>query len=131
MTVTMRSSIKVVFGASLLTAGIYLSATSLESLIDLSRTVVGPVMILLGAFLVWLESDSWKDDAYADQGREELAQRDTVDYDSILDGTVNEVRQEVVNSEDDMDISTLMTKEKEGKNRKTLLDFLERRLSQD
>ena len=131
MTVTMRSSIKVVFGASLLTAGIYLSATSLESLIDLSRTVVGPVMILLGAFLVWLESDSWKDDAYADQGREELEQTDTVDYDSILDGTVNEVRQEVVNSEDDMDISTLMTKEKEGKNRKTLLDFLERRLSQD
>lgn len=127
----MRSSIKVVFGASLLTAGIYLSATSLESLIDLSRTVVGPVMILLGAFLVWLESDSWKDDAYANQGREELEQTDTVDYDSILDGTVNEVRQEVVNSEDDMDISTLMTKEKEGKNRKTLLDFLERRLSQD
>lgn len=40
--------------------GVYSSVTFLEELVTLVRAGIGPLLVLIGAFIVWLESDEWK-----------------------------------------------------------------------
>jgi|GEM_PF-739009 chromosome segregation ATPase len=52
------------------------------------------------------------------------------DYEKILDGSVKDVKQRV-KSADDLDISKMAELEKSGKDRKTLNEFLERRIKNE
>jgi len=56
----MHPGIKVLFGATLTVAGVYLSITFSKQLVTLALGGVGPLLVLVGAFIVWLESDEWK-----------------------------------------------------------------------
>lgn len=40
--------------------GVYSSITFSDQLLDLVLGGIGPLLVLIGAFIVWLESDEWK-----------------------------------------------------------------------
>ena len=40
--------------------GVYSTATQLDKLLYLIQGGIGPLLVLLGAFIIWLESDEWK-----------------------------------------------------------------------
>ncbi len=40
--------------------GVYSAVTFWNDLISLIRGGIGPLLVLIGAFIVWLESDEWK-----------------------------------------------------------------------
>ncbi len=40
--------------------GVYTSVTFWDELLLLVKAGVGPLLVLIGAFIVWLESDEWK-----------------------------------------------------------------------
>lgn len=56
----MHPAVKVLIGALMIVVGAYSSITFSDQLINLVLGGVGPILILLGAFIVWLESDEWK-----------------------------------------------------------------------
>jgi len=56
----MHPAIKVIIGALMTVIGVYSSITFSDQLIDLVLGGIGPLLVLIGAFIVWLESDEWK-----------------------------------------------------------------------
>jgi len=56
----MKPILKILIGASLVIAGIFSSLTFSAQLINLIQAVIGPLLIIVGAFLTWLESDEFK-----------------------------------------------------------------------
>jgi len=56
----MHPAIKVIIGALMTVIGVYSSITFSDQLIDLVLGGIGPFLVLIGAFIVWLESDEWK-----------------------------------------------------------------------
>ena len=56
----MHPGIKVVFGALLVVLGVYSSLTYTSELVNFVQAVIGPLLVLVGAFIIWLESDEWK-----------------------------------------------------------------------
>ena len=56
----MHPAIKVVIGAIMVVLGIYSSLTYSTEFLNLVKAVVGPLLVLVGAFIVWLESDELK-----------------------------------------------------------------------
>lgn len=141
----MHPAIKILFGTFLTVAGIFLSISFSDRLLDLTLGAIGPLLVLIGAFIVWLESDEWKlqkeersekttNKNLQDQFQTLKKERENleatkesfeVDYEKILSGTVNEVKERVANMENP-DYERLMELEKDGKDRKTLLRHLQR-----
>jgi hypothetical protein len=151
----MHPAVKVLIGALMVVVGAYTSITFSEQLLDLVLGGVGPVLILLGAFIVWLESDEWKmqrsersqekatglqeqlqnaqsmrkdekeSQRQQNQGRQQQGQVQQ-DYSQVLEGTVDEAKDAVRNM-DNPNYDALMAAEQRDKNRKTLLEWLERR----
>ncbi|MFB6116743.1 MAG: hypothetical protein ABEK10_04510 [Candidatus Nanosalina sp.] len=154
----MHPGIKVLIGALMTVAGFYASITFSEQLITLVLGGVGPLLVLVGAFIVWLESDEWKmkRDENKDErtnGLQEQLQnaqsmreqttgrqkepetRETQDqsqksvqrdYSEVLEGTVDEAKQAISEMEEP-NYDALIAAERRDKNRKTLLEWLERR----
>ena len=56
----MHPAVKILIGALMVVVGIYSSLTFSTQLIELLQGGLGPLLIVLGAFLIWLESDEWK-----------------------------------------------------------------------
>jgi len=56
----MHPGIKVVLGALLVVLGVYSSLTYTSELVNFVQAVIGPLLVLVGAFIIWLESDEWK-----------------------------------------------------------------------
>jgi ABC-type multidrug transport system fused ATPase/permease subunit len=134
----MHPGIKVLFGATLTVAGVYLSITFSKQLVTLALGGIGPLLVLVGAFIVWLESDEWKmrrqnKSGNTSSGLQEQLQnaqsmrqqnqkeetntsnseaKEEMDYSDIVDSTVEDAKESI----SDMD-----------KSRKTLLEWLERR----
>lgn len=50
-------------------AGVYLSITFSEQLTRIALGGIGPLLVLVGAFIVWLESDEWKMKRQENRGR--------------------------------------------------------------
>lgn len=132
--VTMHPAIKIAAGSLMIVAGVYASATFLQDLIQLGKAAIGPLLVIVGSFIVWLESDEWKQAASRTKDKE--ISETTIDQDDthaesaqteILEGTVDEVRSEVM-ERDSINVEALLEAEREGKGRKTLIDFLERRV---
>lgn len=114
--------------------GVFSSVTFWNELLLVTQAAIGPLLVLVGAFLVWLESDEWKMrremDKKSDQGPQQpltRARPQRTDPDEIISGTVEEVKEEV-NSRSGLNYEALIEAEKNRKNRKTVIEFLERRL---
>lgn len=56
----MKPILKILIGALLVITGIFSSLTFSAQLINLIQAVIGPLLIIVGAFLTWLESDEFK-----------------------------------------------------------------------
>jgi hypothetical protein len=56
----MHPALKIIVGALMVVVGVYTSVTFLEELVTLVKAGIGPLLVLVGAFIVWLESDEWK-----------------------------------------------------------------------
>lgn len=65
----MHPAIKVVIGAIMVVLGIYSSLTYSTEFLNLVKAVVGPLLVLVGAFIVWLESDELKLSRESDSDR--------------------------------------------------------------
>lgn len=135
--------------------GIFTSLQFSNQLITLVLGGIGPLLVLVGAFIVWLESDELRvhreersqeseevagqqtlqqrPQGTAEQERDaareikQAVERGGPDPQDILSGTVDEVKEQV-SSSDDLDTKELLEAEKQGKNRKTLVNYLERRV---
>lgn len=56
----MHPVLKIIVGALMVVLGVYSSLTYSAELIDLVTAVIGPLLVLVGAFIIWLESDELK-----------------------------------------------------------------------
>ena len=150
----MHPAAKILVGAIMIATGAYTSITFMDQLTTLILGSVGPLLILIGAFLVWLESDEWKMNRQEKQKdkksglQEQLNTAKTIreqqkkqsqeqnnqerkdrniqrDYSEILDGTVEEAK-EAVSNMNNPSYDALVAAERRDKNRKTLIQWLER-----
>lgn len=148
----MHPGIKVLFGATLTVAGVYLSITFSKQLVTLALGGAGPLLVLVGAFIVWLESDEWKmkrqnksgntssglqeqlQNAQSMRQQNQKEETDTtnsgtdeeMDYSDIVDSTVEKAKESISDMEDP-NYDALAAAERRNKSRKTLLEWLERR----
>ncbi|QKQ98031.1 hypothetical protein GKQ38_00635 [Candidatus Nanohaloarchaea archaeon] len=56
----MHPVVKILIGALMVVVGVYSTATQLDKLLYLAKGAIGPLLVLIGAFIIWLESDEWK-----------------------------------------------------------------------
>jgi hypothetical protein len=154
----MSPILKILAGALMMVLGVFTSITYSNQLVEIVQGGIGPLLVLVGAFIVWLESDELKVrrqesgqqtsevksqqtlESRVDQSKEkktrEAAQdikqavsseSSTFSPEQILSGTVREVKEEV-SDRDEIDVQELLEAEKSGKNRKTLINYLERQM---
>ena len=157
----MSPILKILVGALMMVLGIFTSITYSNELINVIQGGLGPLLILVGAFVVWLESDELKvrreEKKQQEQEEKEFGGQQTLQREEktetsnnqqtrqaakeikdavsaskpqpeeILEGTVREVREQV-RENDDLDPGELLEAEKEGQDRKTLVNYLERRV---
>lgn len=150
----MRPTLKIVLGAAMIVAGIYWYSmdlvlgggtvqTNLDALLVLLQGSVGLVVFLLGVFIVWIESDEmriqreleqqdFQPQPYSASGgagsgtAPEEVELEAPDYDDIVSGTIDEVKETVEGR--DLDLEDLLTAEKANKDRKTLKAWIEERM---
>lgn len=152
----MHPAVKILFGALMIAVGAFVSVGPFsEEVVTLILGGVGPLMILIGAFIVWLESDEWKMARQEKEGQrnnktsglqEQLKTAQSLrdkqkkeqkenqerqnrkiqrDYTDVLEGTVEESK-EAISKMENPSYDALIAAEKRDKNRKTLIQWLER-----
>ena len=145
----MKPHYKILLGAFMILAGIWWYTqdflvegfTNLESLGILFTGGFGAFIILIGIFIVWIESDELKVQKELEKTdfepvqyktgtefvpeKEEISLEDS-DYEEIVDKTVEEVKEEV--EEKDLDLEKLLEAETNNKDRKTLKEWIKRRM---
>ena len=59
---TMHPAIKILVGALMVVLGIFslTQPSFFDAFVTLVQGAIGPLLILVGAFIIWLESDEWK-----------------------------------------------------------------------
>lgn len=151
----MRPTLKIVLGSLMIIAGIYwysmdaamgTGTSNLDALFILLKGSVGLFVLLLGVFVVWIESDEmriqreleqqdFQPEEYPDQEEAGAAEAEvssseveiaTPDYEEIVSGTIDEVKDAV--AEQDLDLEELLRVEQQNKDRKTLKSWLESRM---
>lgn len=130
----MHPILKILAGAVMVVAGVYSSVTYWPELVTMIKAAVGPFLVLVGAFIVWLESDELKmqrDEGESTQGLQRQFEREQTEnpsrnYGKVLSGTVDEVKKEVREMRNP-EIGEIIDKERQGKNRKTVIEFLQNR----
>jgi hypothetical protein len=126
--------------------------SNLAAIAILFKGGFGIIVALLGTFIVWIESDELRiqrelerhdlEPQEYSEGSDSLAATseededtddgemdgddDSMSYASIVEGTVDEVKEQV--KSEDLDSAKVLAAEKEGKDRTTLTDWLERRI---
>jgi len=139
----MNALVKVVIGALMVVLGVYSSVTFWEELLQLVKASVGPLLVLVGAFIVWLETDELKMEReqkkqqnqeekglrreFTPQDDSETEETGMRDYSEILSGNVDEVKS-TVREMANPDYRAILEAEKQGKDRKTVKEFLQRRI---
>jgi|GEM_PF-1370280 len=150
----MHPAAKILVGALMIATGAYTSITFMDQLTAIILGGLGPLLIVTGAFIVWLESDEWKMSRSEKQKdkksglQEQLNTAKTIreqqkkqsqeqnnqernnrkiqrDYSEILDGTVEEAK-EAISNMNNPSYDALVAAERRDKNRKTLIQWLER-----
>jgi len=149
----MKPKAKILIGVLLIIGGIYWYAlgplgftgvTNLQALVISVQGALGVIVFLVGLFVVWIESDEmqiqrelerqdFEPQDFQEEGEEfggedetEVVIDEDVAYEEIVEGTVDEVKDEVRNQ--DLDPVKVLEAEKEGKERKTLTSWLEKRV---
>lgn len=58
----MHPALKVLIGALMVVVGVFSMTVqaNLDALVTIIRGSIGPMLVVIGAFIVWLESDEWK-----------------------------------------------------------------------
>ncbi|MFB6208655.1 MAG: hypothetical protein ABEJ56_00780 [Candidatus Nanohaloarchaea archaeon] len=56
----MHPALKILIGALLIVAGVFSTILNFDKLVYVARAGIGPILALVGAFIVWLESDELK-----------------------------------------------------------------------
>lgn len=56
----MHPALKILIGALMVVVGVYSTVTFWDQLLLVVKAGVGPLLVLIGAFVVWLESDELK-----------------------------------------------------------------------
>jgi len=56
----MHPVLKITIGTLMVILGIYSSLTYSSELVNLVQAFIGPLLVLVGAFIIWLESDELK-----------------------------------------------------------------------
>lgn len=140
----MNALVKVIIGALMVVLGVYSSVTFWQELLQLAKASVGPLLVLVGAFIVWLETDELKMEReqkkqqreqedqglrreFTPQNDEETQETGMKDYSEILSGNVEEVKN-AVREMANPDYEAILKAERQGKDRKTVKEFLERRV---
>jgi len=161
----MSPVLKIFVGALMMVLGVFTSVTYLNQLSALILGGIGPVLLLIGAFIVWLESDEWKmqrkeqsqqkQQGNQFQGQQTLRDREnnqrsgmetetreaaqeikqavsreqgtTSEEELVSNNTVEEVKN-ALERRDDLDTREVLQAEKNNQNRKTLINYIERRL---
>lgn len=151
----MHPAAKILVGALMIATGAYTSITFMDQLTTIILGGLGPLLMIVGAFIVWLESDEWKMSRSEKENnkksglQEQLNTAKTIreqqkkqkqneqnnqernnrkiqrDYTDILEGTVEEAKDRI-NGMDNVNYDTLIAAERRAKNRKTLIQWLER-----
>lgn len=136
----MNALLKILFGALMVIVGVFSAVTFWNELLLAVKAALGPALILVGAFIIWLESDEWKmqraqeESETQTQGlqrefepQDAVQDRSTMNYNEVLSGTVQEVK-DAVREMANPDYEAILEAEKRGKDRKTVKEFLERRV---
>lgn len=102
----MNPLIKILIGALMVIVGVYSTVTFWNELYMVAKAGIGPLLVLIGAFIVWLESDEWKmrrehKEDSTDQYQQKFeVEKDQPDTDSEPDtGTTQQDVKEAVESE--------------------------------
>ncbi len=144
----MKPHYKILLGAFMILGGIWWytqdflarGLTHFESLEVLFTGGFGVFIIIIGIFIVWIETDELKVQKELEKSDFEPSKYKTgdefvpdkeevsldIDYDKIVNKTVEEVKQEAQNS--DIDMKKLLKAEKRNKDRKTLKDWIKRQI---
>lgn len=56
----MHPALKILVGAVMVVVGVFSTVTFFSELVTLAKAGIGPLLVLIGAFIIWLESDEWK-----------------------------------------------------------------------
>jgi len=56
----MHPIVKILIGAIMVIVGVFSTVTFFPELVTLAKAGIGPLLVVVGAFLVWLESDELK-----------------------------------------------------------------------
>lgn len=148
----MRPQNKIIIGTLLIFGGVYwysmdmlwgTGLNNIESLAVMFKGGLGVLVFLIGLLVVWIESDELKmqrqmdekdfePDTFKKKGQEfaggassEIEIED-VDYDDVVEGTVDEVKDDVESR--DLDPKDVLEAEIENKDRKTLKEWLEHQM---
>ena len=145
----MKPQFKIFIGLLMIAGGIWwytqnflaTGLTHFESLVVLFTGGFGAFIAIIGVFIVWIETDELKVQKELEKsdfepeeyktGDEFVPEKDEVsiedvDYSEIVEKTVDEVKEEVKNSE--LDLEKLLEAEKDNKDRKTLKDWIKRQM---
>jgi len=151
---SMRSTLKILLGAAMIVAGIYwysldalmgTGTSNLDALLVLLKGSAGLIVFLLGVFIVWIESDEmriqreleqqdFQPEPYSASGGEpadtstsqEEVELEAPDYEDIVSGTIDEVKEAVDGRE--LALDELLEAEKANKDRKTMKAWIEDRM---
>ena len=145
----MKPQYKIIIGALMIVGGIWwyslnfpmgTGMNNVESLVVLFKGSLGAVALILGTFIVWIESDEIKIQKELEKsdfepedyktGKEfmetegEVSIAD-VEYEEIVSGTIEDVKDSVKGR--DLDPQKVLKFEKKNKDRKTLKNWLKNR----
>lgn len=151
----MRPQTKIIIGALMIFGGVYwysrdllwgTGLSNLDSLAVMFKGGFGALVFLIGLVVVWIESDELKmqqqideqdfePDTFKEEGHEfaggessEIEIED-IDYDAVVEGTVDEVKDEV--RDRGLEPEQVLEAEIENKDRKTLKEWLESRMKSE
>ncbi len=143
----MKPQFKIFLGILMILGGIFwytqdfAGLNNFESLKIILTGGFGVLITLIGIFVVWIESDELKVQKELEKtdfepqryktGDEFEAEKEEIsieepDYEEIVEGTVQEVKEKVEDT--DLDLEKLLEAEKSNKDRKTLKDWIENRI---
>lgn len=101
----MHPAFKILIGALMIVVGVYSSVTFWDELLMVLKAGVGPLLVLIGAFIVWLESDEWKmmREQKSDKGlQQQFESEETFSQETEEETTTAEdLKQEVTDQEDE------------------------------
>lgn len=144
----MNAYTKIGIGALMVILGTYSTITFWSEFLIMLKAAVGPLLVLVGAFIVWLESDELKlerekkkqeknDRAKGLQKQfgtadkeEETEETGGMNYEEVMEGTVQEVKERVkdMGNPTQEDYRELLEAEQRNKDRKTVKEFLKRKI---